>query len=1031
MSHISFEALRVLLLLAIILALWLFRRRGCKAGTCAGLGLVMAGFGLMLAGTLLHIAGDWRGAVGFASPWNRLGEHLVGYLGGLLLTLVGLLRWFKAVRAQELRQGRMLSAITRSQANFIHTSDTRQAFDDLLRDILDLTGSEYGFIGEVHQREGQPYLKTHAITNIAWNEETRRFFTEHAPQGMEFTNLNTLFGAALRSGEPVIANDPARDPRSGGLPPGHPALRSFLGLPIHMGGAMVGMLGIANRRDGYDQGLIDWLDPLSSTIGQLFEARRAVLARQAIETSHRRLSLVASHTNNGVVITDRDGRVQWVNAGFERLTGYALSEVLGRKPGGVLHGPTSDPATVAQMRAALQRGESFEVEILNYAKDGHAYWISLSVDPLRDEVGQIQGYIGIETDISARKAAQAALEVGARHTQAVLDNVLDGIITIDGRGIIASFNLAAERIFGYVVTEVIGHNVSMLMPEPHRGQHDDYLRNYQASGVAKVIGIGREVEGQRKDGSTFPMELAVTAIDRDGQPLYIGIVRDISERKRMERLKREFISTVSHELRTPLTAIRGALGLIAGGALGELPGQVTRMIEIAHRNSEHLTHLINDLLDMEKMAAGAMRFDMQAQDLMPLVERAIETYHTYGEARRVSFRLSARVELAMVRVDAQRFLQVMANLLSNAAKFSPVDSQVEIAVTRLDDHVRVSVSDHGPGIPAHFRDRIFEKFSQADASDARPQGGSGLGLAITRELLERMSGQIGFDSLEGDGTTFHVDLPLLTADASEGDTDATAQELPGAPRLLVVEDNADVAGLLSSLLRHAGFNVDLAGDARSALARLQEQRYAAMTLDLLLPDQHGIEIIRTLRATPEHRDLPIIVVSALAQEGQLTLAGEFDAVDWLAKPFDESRLLTSVRQAVHGEDGRKPRVLHVEDDADLLQVVSTLAREIAEFIPARTLVEARAQLRHGPFSVVILDLDLPDGSGWSLMADLQSLHPTPRVIVLSAQDTAASPAEAVVATMLKSRISNDELLATLQRAIRLPTNSMEQPYAEA
>jgi len=1177
MLDIVLESLRALILAGILLVLW---RRGGKdqaMRTYPGWRPILAGFGLILFGAVLDITDNFPALnayvlIGDTEVEAGL-EKLVGYTGGFLLLFLGFLNWGPAMNREHRRQRQLMAAITRAQGAFISMVDTRLAFDTLLQDLLDLTGSEYGFIGEVHQRHGQPYLKAYAITNIAWNEETQRFYAEHAPQGLEFTNLKSLFGAVLLSGEPVIANDPARDPRRGGLPPGHPPLHAFLGLPVHAGGRMLGMLGIANRRGGYDQQLIEYLRPLLSTIGQLVEARQAVLARQAIEASHQRLSLVASRTTNGVVITDREGHVEWVNAGFERLTGYTLAEVVGRKPGEVLHGPATDPATVAAMRAAFDRGASFEVEILNFAKDGHAYWINLSVDPLRDEAGQIQGYIGIETDITrrkqaeeaslaaharvqavidaasqvsiiatdadglitlfntgaeamlgysavemvgrrtpetihlaaeveqrgrelsreagrsiagfdvfveharqgrhesrewtyvgkdgsnfpvqltvtairgaggellgflgiavdigARKAAEAAQAASAQHVQAVLDHVIDGIITIDGRGIVASYNQSAERIFGHTAAEVIGHNVSMLMPEPHRSRHDGYLGNYRKTGVAKVIGIGREVEGQRKDGTTFPIDLAVTAIERDGQPLYIGIVRDITERRRLERLKSEFLSTVSHELRTPLTSIRGALGLIAGGALGVLPEQVGQLVGIAHKNSEHLTHLINDLLDMEKMAAGGMHFELQAQKLMPLVEEAIESNRAYGAERCVSFLLTARVDDAVVRVDTKRFLQVMANLLSNAAKYSPENGQVEIAVARLEDHVRVSVSDHGPGIPAHFRARIFEKFSQADASDTRQKGGSGLGLAITRELVQRMSGQIGFDSLEGDGVTFHVDLPLPACmDVNERRNVAEA-EIPGAPRLLVVEDNRDVAGLLATLLRRAGFNVDLAGDASRAMALLAAQHYAAMTLDLNLPDRSGVEIIHALRASPEYRNLPIIVVSAHAHEGQLLLAGEFDAVDWLAKPFDETRLLSSVRQAVHGDAGTKARVLHVEDDADLLQVVSTLAREIAELVPARTLAEARALVRHGPYSVVILDLDLPDGSGWSLMADLHALNPMPRVIILSGHESSASQADAVAAAMVKSRISNDELLATLKRVIRQPANSMEPHHAQA
>ncbi|MDD5388604.1 MAG: response regulator [Gallionellaceae bacterium] len=923
MADIVLNLLRVLLLAGVLFIFWRYRLREAAPDRKEAWWMILWGVGLLLFGSIVDVAESLPGLIPVSAP-DETGisswlENLVGYIGGCLLLFFGFRRWLLLSNLEHERFRRLKNAITRVQGAFISTADTRQAFDSLLHDILDLTGSEYGFIGEVSRRDGQPYLKTHAISNIAWNEETRRFYDEHVPLGMEFSNPNTLFGAVLRSGEPVIANDPAHDPRRGGLPPGHPPLNTFLGLPIHAGGRMLGMLGIANRSGGYDHEVIHFLHPLSSTIAQLIEARQAVLARNV---------------------------------------------------------------------------------------------------------------------------AEAALAASAQHAQAVLNHVLDGIITIDGHGIVASYNLSAERIFGYTAEAVIGRNVSMLMPAPYREQHDGYLRHYQSTGEARVIGIGREVVGQRQGGGTFPMELAVTEIRRDGQPLYIGMVRDITERKRMERLKSEFLSTVSHELRTPLTSIHGALGLIAGGVLGALPAQIRQLVHIAHKNSEQLTHLINDLLDMEKMAAGGVHFDMKAEALMPLLEQAIEANRAYGEDRRVSFVMSARADDVLVRVDAKRLLQVMANLLSNAAKFSPEGGQVEIAVTRLDSQARIAVSDHGPGIPANFRDHIFEKFSQADASDSRQKGGTGLGLAITRELVQHMDGRIGFDSRDGEGATFHIELPLLRS-SGQRDWPGTAEpEITNAPRLLVVEDNAEVAGLLALMLRYAGFNVDLAGDARSALARLETQAYAAMTLDLNLPDTGGVEIIRKLRASPATRNLPIIVLSAYVEEGQLALAGELNTVDWLAKPFDEARLLRAVRQALRGDAAGKPRVLHVEDDVDLRQVVSTLGGEIAEFVPARNLAEARERLREGRYSVVMLDLELPDGSGWELMSALRAVTPMPRVIILSGSEAAPDQVEAVAAALVKSRISNDELLQTLHRVISqsaalseqaalVETPSLvEQPYAQ-
>lgn len=245
----------------------------------------------------------------------------------------------------------------------------------------------------------------------------------------------------------------------------------------------------------------------------------------------------------------------------------------------------------------------------------------------------------------------------------------------------------------------------------------------------------------------------------------------MEQAERANRVKSEFLSTVSHELRTPLTSLAGSIALIQGGALGELPGPVTEMLRIAHKNSQRLGHLINDLLDMDKLMAGKLRFDLRVQPLMPLVEQAMDGIQAYAEPYGVRFDLVQRQDGATVRVDGQRLQQVLANLLSNAAKFSPAGGLVEVSVQRAGERLRVSVADRGPGIPEDFREQVFQKFSQADASDTRQRGGTGLGLAISRELIERMEGTIGFDSVEGQGATFFFELPAAPdADRPEAST---------------------------------------------------------------------------------------------------------------------------------------------------------------------------------------------------------------------------------------------------------------------
>lgn len=363
-------------------------------------------------------------------------------------------------------------------------------------------------------------------------------------------------------------------------------------------------------------------------------------------------------------------------------------------------------------------------------------------------------------DQTPSRSVEDEIRARENYLRTIMDNVVDAIITIDDHGRIESFNHAAERLFGYHESDMLGRNVSSLMPEPYRSQHDGYLAHHMATGQARIIGKGREVEGQRADGHVFQMELQVSSLTYAGERRFIGVVRDITERKRVERMKDEFVSTVSHELRTPLTAIAGSLGLIMTGALGGVPEELAPVLDMAQRNSHRLSRLIDDLLDMERLVSGKLVFNMTTQPLMPLVREALEMNQSYAEQHQVRLELG-NMHDCLVCVDEIRLQQVLSNFLSNAAKFSPPGDVVTVTISRPSpDKVRITVSDNGPGIPESFRTRIFTKFSQGDASDTRQKGGTGLGLAISKELVERMAGSVSFSSIEGRGANFMADFPL-------------------------------------------------------------------------------------------------------------------------------------------------------------------------------------------------------------------------------------------------------------------------------
>lgn len=368
---------------------------------------------------------------------------------------------------------------------------------------------------------------------------------------------------------------------------------------------------------------------------------------------------------------------------------------------------------------------------------------------------------------AARAEARLARQKG--RFESLFHYAPDAVVFTDRDRRIQLVNPAFTRLFGYPPAEVVGRTTRFLYADP--GDYEAQARR-RFNLEAGADPASDEVDYRRRDGTVFPGETVATPAHDAAGELFgvIGHVRDISERRRIDRLKNEFVSTVSHELRTPLTAIRGALGLLARQSAGELPASARPLVAVAERNSERLARLIDDILDIDLMASGQLTLERHVQPVMALVTQALEANRIYAERLDVGIRLQGTTD-ARVDVDPDRFLQVMANLLSNAARFSPPGGTVTVDVAAAGDSVRIAVNDQGDGIAAELHERIFEKFTQVDGSDSRRKGGSGLGLWVSRSLVERMGGRIDLDSSPGRGATFAVSLPRAAAPEPHGDTD--------------------------------------------------------------------------------------------------------------------------------------------------------------------------------------------------------------------------------------------------------------------
>lgn len=344
--------------------------------------------------------------------------------------------------------------------------------------------------------------------------------------------------------------------------------------------------------------------------------------------------------------------------------------------------------------------------------------------------------------------------------RAILANAAEGIVTISPSGFIESANQSAEALFDYPRGALFGRNILSLFSDP---ASEVFLQGYMQDRDALHQKQARlEVVGRKRLDQEIPLELAIARVELGAQTLLVLILHDLSERKRVEKLKSEFVAAVSHELRTPLTSIRGSLGLLAGGVAGSFPDKAKNLLDMANDNAERLTVLINDLLDFEKLEYGGMPFDLQATPLRDLVKKAVDANKGYAQKFSIALAFDAEHGVdAVVNVDQRRFIQVLSNLLSNAIKFSRKDGQVEVQLSRADGWARVAVTDHGIGISREFQDSVFHKFTQEDAKAARKYAGTGLGLSLAKTMMEKMGGRINFTSVEGEGSTFYVELPVM------------------------------------------------------------------------------------------------------------------------------------------------------------------------------------------------------------------------------------------------------------------------------
>ncbi len=807
----------------------------------------------------------------------------------------------------------LLTALGEAQATFLVDANPRETFEVLLRHLLRLTQSEYGFIGEVRTNpQGEPFLKVHALTNIAWNAETRAFFDANAPSGLEFTKLSSLFGAVMTSGKTVIANDPANDPRRGGLPPGHPPLDRFLGIPFERpGGGMVGMVGVANRPGGYDEQLVTDLAPFLATCASLTEAfrndRRRRDAEASLRASEQRLRHTLGAANLGTWAWDASSDALQLSDRTREMFGIAPDAAIDRAEVLAQIVPEHVQLNASAMVQAMRGGGAYDVDY-RIRTPGGLRWIRIMGRATHGPDHRTTRMEGVALDITERKHAEQALAEAQARLAAALS--AGGIATW-------SWNVDADVIhWDDNATPVLGEGATQggVTVETFLGwvHADDRerVRDTMFAALSSDSPYQDEYRLRRRDGEVvWVTARGALRSAPHGVRWMTGACVDVTERKRLsEQLRQsqkldaigQLAGGIAHDFNNLLTVIRANASVLTLTA--ESPATMEVADEIADA-TERAAALTRQLLTFSKRQAMQMRrLDLNA--VIGGMKRLLE--RTLGE--NVQLRAELTADLPSVLADAGMLEQVVVNLAVNARDAMGRGGELVIAtmVRDVDDAelraalgsrcVALRVTDNGSGIAPQHMPRLFEPFfTTKDVGK-----GTGLGLATVFGIVQQHKGRVTVTSEPGRGTTFELLFPIAEGEAVPAPKPALGAAPRGTETVLVVEDEDAVRRLVRAILVRQGYTVLEAATGPEALAVLEgfAGRVHLLLTDMVMPGGvSGPDLARAIHARdPEIR---VLYTSGYSPD-MVPSASPSPHVWFLQKPYDPTRLCRAVRHCLDG-----------------------------------------------------------------------------------------------------------------------------------
>jgi len=720
-----------------------------------------------------------------------------------------------------------------------------------------------------------------------------------------------------------------------------------------------------------------------------------------------------------IVWSSPDRTIEYWNQGAEKLYGYTAGEVYGRPIHEVLK--TVFPISQPEIEAKIYQEGEWDGRLLHTQKTGGRVAVLSRMQRISRPKGNV--VLEVNRDITVIEEAEQAVAEAAAHLNAIVETAVDGIITIDERGVIDSFNPAAEKVFGYAAADITGKEITLLMPEwaPNRGA--DVTDNLKKVGQR---GSGQETYGRRSDGSQFPVDFGISETVMGEARFYTALVRDATARKEAEqalieaknaadaanRAKSEFLANMSHEIRNPMTGIMGYADILLERLQDKGAIECVRTIK---DSGQYLLQIINDLLDLAKIEAQGLQ--LEKEDIhLPTFLTDVYTLME-GAARAKGLPLSLKYDGVIpyeIESDPKRVRQILINLLGNAIKFTDRGG-VELSVyfDSAQAELQFRVSDSGIGMTQEQQQNLFKPFAQGDSSMTKTYGGTGLGLAITKRLVEALGGRIGVDSVSGRGSTFHVTVPVRVLSGGAYRDIEMAARAPALSRqkqlnarVMIVEDQPDIRRLMEYFIAAAGGVVSAFSSGEGALAAVQQQPndFDVILMDIQMPRMDGYETTRQLRALGFTK--PIIAVTAGAMAGDRANCFAAGCSDYVSKPIDMTDLLdkiagvASTRQLIaEQEHWREPglwedvksngsqlhesnagdsqpeqrRVLVVDDRPVALNATKSLL-ELHGF-DVRTAATGHAAIRIASEfrpHYVFLDISLPDISGYEVLRRLKA-----------------------------------------------------------